>query len=377
MAPELLNPFGFGLKNSNPTKKSDTYMFGVVTYQVGNGFFLSGTATKGSIQVTTGQQPFPGAKDGVIIYKVVTGERPGRPPGPNEWLPDDVWDFISRCWSPSWDGRPDANFAMHALNDAADAVEVSRRKLYTTTKDREKRASRQGSRASQGYSHEQILTVAINRCSPAKSRPIEVLRRRYTDPAGPSASPTSDYVVRLSCVQGYPQGHASCLTHRCLASKNTSLMQFMSINIKSREFPNALAEMLASQEGTNTAMSLQGDDALTLVDVLDQVSRPRIVGIPHLIPAQALESPNVELDLRRKSVHILRRVCSSEKILPRSCILSDNIVKEGSTALAFRWPADVWNGHHNGKLLCIKAFHACTAENLPKIKQVRGQRSCV
>lgn len=47
----------------------------------------------------------------------------------------------------------------------------------------------------------------------------------------------------------------------------------MSINIRSREFSNTLAKMLASQEGVNIAMSLQGDDALTLVDVLDQVSR--------------------------------------------------------------------------------------------------------
>lgn len=45
----------------------------------------------------------------------------------------------------------------------------------------------------------------------------------------------------------------------------------MSINIRSREFPNILTQMLASQEGVNTAMSLQGDDALTLVDILDQV----------------------------------------------------------------------------------------------------------
>ena len=36
MAPELLYPCGFGLKNSNPTKRSDIYAFGVVTYQVSN-----------------------------------------------------------------------------------------------------------------------------------------------------------------------------------------------------------------------------------------------------------------------------------------------------------------------------------------------------
>ena len=34
MAPELLDPSGFDLRNSNPTKKSDIYAFGVVTYQV-------------------------------------------------------------------------------------------------------------------------------------------------------------------------------------------------------------------------------------------------------------------------------------------------------------------------------------------------------
>jgi len=58
----------------------------------------------------------------------------------------------------------------------------------------------------------------------------------------------------------------------------------MSIGIRSREFPKTLTNTLASQEGINTAMSLQGDDALTLVDILDQVSVPMIVGSPRLTP---------------------------------------------------------------------------------------------
>jgi len=146
MAPELLNPSGFGLKNSNPTKKSDIYAFGVVTYQVSSAVLL-GRGDSSSVQVITEQQPFPGAKDGVIIYNVVIGERPGRPPGPNEWLSDDVWNFVSRCWSSSWDGRPDVDFAMNALNDAADAVEVRRRKMYATTNDPGRRTSRRVSGA--------------------------------------------------------------------------------------------------------------------------------------------------------------------------------------------------------------------------------------
>ena len=49
--------------------------------------------------------------------------------------------------------------------------------------------------------------------------------------------------------------------------------------------------MLASQEGMNTAMSLQGDDAVTLVDILDQVSGPtRTIGTSRLIPFTGIRS---------------------------------------------------------------------------------------
>lgn len=148
----------------------------------------------------------------------------------------------------------------------------------------------------------------------------------------------------------------------------------MTINIRSREFPNVLTKMLASQENVNTAMTLQGDDALTLVDILDQVSRLMRIGPPYLIaPAQAFEAPNMSLDLRRRSVRILRRVCGLQTILPRSCILSENISKEGDIAFASGGFADVWKGRHNGNSVCIKAFRAYAPENLSKIKQVCGQ----
>ena len=70
--------------------------------------------------------------DGVIIYNFVSGERPGRPTGPNEWLSDDVWNLVSRCWCASWDGRPDVDSAINALNDAADSAGAGRRKAYAT-----------------------------------------------------------------------------------------------------------------------------------------------------------------------------------------------------------------------------------------------------
>ena len=78
----------------------------------------------------------------------------------------------------------------------------------------------------------------------------------------------------------------------------------------------------------------------------------------------------MSLGLRRSSVHILRRVCGLQAILPRSCILSDNISKEGDIAFASGRVADVWKGRHNEKPVCIKAFRAYTVNNLTKIKKV-------
>ena len=153
----------------------------------------------------------------------------------------------------------------------------------------------------------------------------------------------------------------------------------MSIDTRSREFPNALTKMLASQESVNTALSFQGEDALTLVDILDQVSISIEAETPDLIVdfAQAFEAPSVSLDLRRRSVRILRRLCGAQSILPRSCTLSDNISRDGDIPFASGGFADVWKGRHNGNVVCVKAFRAYTAENLAKIKQVSNQRSYV
>ena len=79
-----------------------------------------------AIQVLTGRPPFAEAKHSIIDI-VIAGIRPHRPPGSNEWLSDDVWCLIRRCWSTFWDGRPDANFVMNALNNAEDVVEFRRR----------------------------------------------------------------------------------------------------------------------------------------------------------------------------------------------------------------------------------------------------------
>ena len=82
-------------------------------------------------------------------------------------------------------------------------------------------------------------------------------------------------------------------------------------------------------------------------------------------------------NLRRRSIPILRTVSSLHAILPRSCILSKDISKEGDIPFASGEFTDVWKGRHNGNSVCIKAFRVCTAESLSKFKQVRGLWSYV
>jgi len=81
MAPELLNPTQFSLANSNPSKESDVYSLAMTAFET-----------------LTEILPFGQARDGIIIFHVVTGDRPPRP-NDTQWLRDHVWDMLTVCWS--------------------------------------------------------------------------------------------------------------------------------------------------------------------------------------------------------------------------------------------------------------------------------------
>lgn len=81
------------------------------------------------------------------IFQVLTGKHPSfgdegritdgvarltRPPDPNEWLPSDAWDLISKCQSVSLDERPGPDTVMNTLDDAGDVVELRRRTLIAS-----------------------------------------------------------------------------------------------------------------------------------------------------------------------------------------------------------------------------------------------------
>jgi len=89
MAPELLNPTQFELQNSNPSKESDVYSLVMTAYET-----------------LTEILPFGNARDGIIIFHVVSGDRPSRPESA-EWMKDRVWAMITTCWSEKRENRWD------------------------------------------------------------------------------------------------------------------------------------------------------------------------------------------------------------------------------------------------------------------------------
>ena len=105
MSPELIDPEKFGLKDKRRTKESDYYAFAMVI-----------------LEVLTNQVPFPRYEGFVVPGKVVKGDRPERPQGPEAaWFTDDLWEMLERCWSPDMKLRPAVEAVLGRLESSSTA----------------------------------------------------------------------------------------------------------------------------------------------------------------------------------------------------------------------------------------------------------------
>ena len=99
MSPELLDPERFGAKNDRPTKKSDCYALGMVI-----------------LEVLTGKVPFQGSSDPVVMGKIIEGQHPARPEGPDAvWFTDDLWAMLEQCWLHKPKQRPTIQGVLECL----------------------------------------------------------------------------------------------------------------------------------------------------------------------------------------------------------------------------------------------------------------------
>ncbi|KAF9780739.1 kinase-like domain-containing protein, partial [Thelephora terrestris] len=93
ISPELLDPERFDFRDNRPTKSSDCYALGMTVYEV-----------------LSGRRPFYHYEDCnsySIIEKVLNGEHPQRPQGPEgTWFTNDIWSILERCWETNPADRP-------------------------------------------------------------------------------------------------------------------------------------------------------------------------------------------------------------------------------------------------------------------------------
>jgi len=103
MSPEVLDPETFGLEDTHRTISSDCYALGMTAYEVLSGYV-----------------PFPQDRDPTVILKVLRGKRPERPQGAEgEWVTDDVWGILERCWKPEPGDRPSVRRVLRRLKKAS------------------------------------------------------------------------------------------------------------------------------------------------------------------------------------------------------------------------------------------------------------------
>ena len=106
MAPELLVPSKYGIKDPIPTPEADTYAFGLVVYQVckqDRGYLLFTYI----FQVLTGKTPFRGIRASEISLSVSQGVRPPKPEDASAiGFSDPLWSFVQRCWDGEMKLRP-------------------------------------------------------------------------------------------------------------------------------------------------------------------------------------------------------------------------------------------------------------------------------
>ena len=109
MSPELLDPERFSLKRGRPTKESDCYALGMVVYEV-----------------LTGQTPFAPSKPPAVIWKVLEGQRPGRPQGEKgELFTDAIWGILELCWKPLPTDRTSVKAVLLCLEETPSLPRVS------------------------------------------------------------------------------------------------------------------------------------------------------------------------------------------------------------------------------------------------------------
>ena len=134
-----------------------------------------------------------------------------------------------------------------------------------------------------------------------------------------------------------------------------SLQTLYSFSTFSPQFSHCLGRLIQSDDEDNYLLGLQGSELTRLVDFLDKVRvLPSVSFQLTKKTLQALGIIPVTEDVSRRCLHKLQAICSHNRILPSSYIISGGLVRVGDYPVASTNLSDVWQGTHGSTKVCIK-----------------------
>ena len=116
--------------------------------------------------------------------------------------------------------------------------------------------------------------------------------------------------------------------------------------------------------------SLRGSELARLINFIDEVRI--LLSAFHLVTKQVLQALGSIItadDVSRQCLRKLQIICGDNMTLPSSYTASGDLTRVGDEPVAFGGFADVWEGTHGGKKVCIKALRV-TLNDDPALAKV-------
>ena len=174
-------------------------------------------------EVLSGKVPFHHYKyyKGIaVVWRILNGEHPERPQGEGGvWFMDDFWNTLRRCWELTPDDRPGAEDVLHSLEKASMSWTPAQTIAFPLTTDL----------------RTQNLDSSVEECT--------------EDETSSTSQPDSSH----------------------LADAEGALQRLMDGAVPQDELPFLIGMVVSNLKAAKIVQFLQGSDAQTFIDVIDQV----------------------------------------------------------------------------------------------------------
>jgi hypothetical protein len=154
-------------------------------------------------------------------------------------------------------------------------------------------------------------------------------------------------------------------------SASDALKRLYSLDTSSPDFSRVLYGLIRHDEDEQYSSSLEGEELVRLMDFLDDVRPlpPALRPVANRTP-QALGTIPTSDDIFRQCLRKLRAICGYHTTLPSSHIVCGDLARIGDGPIAFGGFADVWQGTHGGREVCIKSLRVSLNddESLTKVR---------